>query len=348
MKINIKAQNLLEWIGKKTNQVPIPLAHTHIFSFVSRALYDAAHLGVFEALETGPDTEAGIALRCHLDPAALGTLLGLTTALGYTRYRRGKYALTRMTRKWLLDSSPASVRPQLLFMREIWSWLEALPRFLETGQGMDFHTRLNTRQWELYQAGMRSIARGSAWEVAAKTPLPPHPALMLDIGGSHGILSAAICQKHPGLESRILDLPEAVEQARPILQRDFPAMPIQYLSGDALEYELGENCYDLVFVSSLLHHFNEEQNRTLCARIARALKPGGYFVVQEFIRPAVHRNADLIGMTLALFFNLSSNGRTWSIEEIRSWQSATGLELRKSRRLITMPGFSQIVSQKPS
>ncbi len=348
MNIQIKAQNFLEWIGKTTNQVPVPLAHTHILSFVSRALYDAAALGVFEALDGGPDTEAGIALTCHLHPDALGTLLGMTTALGYTRYRKGKYGLTGMSRKWLLDSSPASVRPQLQFMREIWPWLEELPRFLETGQGLDFHSRLDSRQWELYQAGMRSIARGSAREVAAITPLPPRPTLMLDIGGSHGILSAAICRKHPGLGSLILDLPEAIEHARPIFLRDHPGMPVQYQGGNALHDELGQNRFDLIFVSSLLHHFSEDQNRGLSSRVARALKPGGYFVIQEFIRPPVRNQGDLVGSTLALFFNLSSNGKTWSTTELRSWQSGAGLEPVKIRRLLTMPGFAQIVSRKPS
>ena len=36
---------------------------------------------------------------------------------------------------------------------------------------------------------------------------------MLDIGGSHGFLSATLCRRHAGLRSVVLDLPEAIVSA---------------------------------------------------------------------------------------------------------------------------------------
>jgi hypothetical protein len=40
---------------------------------------------------------------------------------------------------------------------------------------------------------------------------------MLDIGGSHGYHSVVICRRHPGLRSVVLDLPQAIRHAAPLL-----------------------------------------------------------------------------------------------------------------------------------
>jgi len=66
---------------------------------------------------------------------------------------------------------------------------------------------------------MRALASGSASEVARRTPVPKGARDMLDIGGSHGYYSVALCRRHPGLRAVILDLSEAVKHAEPILAR---------------------------------------------------------------------------------------------------------------------------------
>jgi tRNA A22 N-methylase len=40
---------------------------------------------------------------------------------------------------------------------------------------------------------------------------------LLDIGGSHGYYSVALCRRHPTLRAVILDLPQAVVHAETIL-----------------------------------------------------------------------------------------------------------------------------------
>src|SRR5215831_20014881 len=115
---------------------------------------------------------------------------------------------------------------------------------------------------------------------------PPHAGEararnMLDIGGSHGFYSVALCRRHPHLAAVILDLPEAIKEAAPILAMEGVGDRIRHQVGDALTQDLGENCYDLILISNLAHHFTDEQNRGLMLRAARALTPGGSLVIQE-------------------------------------------------------------------
>ena len=105
-------------------------------------------------------------------------------------------------------------------MELVWKWMEGYEGFVRTGQSLDVHCALAPAEWELYQRGMRSLAGLLAAEVALRMPLPKHPTRMLDVGGSHGYYSVALCRKHPGLRSVVLDLPEAIEHAAPILARE--------------------------------------------------------------------------------------------------------------------------------
>jgi ubiquinone/menaquinone biosynthesis C-methylase UbiE len=101
---------------------------------------------------------------------------------------------------------------------------------------------------------------GIARYVPKVTPMPSNPTAMLDIGGSHGLYCVELCRKYPTLKATILDLPEAVEKARPILAKYSMGDRIDYWVGNVLTDSFGENRYDLVLMSSLMHHFNAEQN----------------------------------------------------------------------------------------
>jgi len=47
------------------------------------------------------------------------------------------------------------------------------------------------------------------------------------------------------------------------------------------EADLGVELYDLILMSNLAHHLDAAQNLDLAKRAARALRPGGMFVIQE-------------------------------------------------------------------
>jgi hypothetical protein len=66
---------------------------------------------------------------------------------------------------------------------------------------------------------MRSMARALSGEATKRMPVPDGAQKMLDIGGSHGYYSVALCRRHEGLRAVVLDLPEAVKQAGPLSPR---------------------------------------------------------------------------------------------------------------------------------
>jgi SAM-dependent methyltransferase len=161
------------------------------------------------------------------------------------------------------------------------------------------------------------------------------------------LYSEELCKKYTHLTSVILDLPAAVEKAKPILASSPVRNKITYKPGDALQDDLGSNEYDLVFMANLVHHFTYEQNTELCKRIYKALKPGGYIIIQEFIRPETPKSADQVGSVLDVFFALTSTSGTWALKEILGWQKEAGFNARKIVKFIAIPGAAQVVAEKP-
>ena len=170
---------------------------------------------------------------------------------------------------------------------------------------------------------------------------------MLDIGGSHGHFSVAICQRHTGLRATVLDLPAAVEHAAPMLAREGMGDRVVLRAGDALTDDLGEAAYDLVFMFSLVHHFDEATNRALVERSARALRPGGILAIGDVMRPSSPGRGGQPAAFYDLYFALISEAGLPTFEEVRAWQSAAGLRLRRPTRLPFSGGVGIQAAVKP-
>jgi ubiquinone/menaquinone biosynthesis C-methylase UbiE len=353
MQLTISPDSPLEWLALRANQVPVPLLHAQVMPVISKAVLEAADKGVFETVAEGHCTAATIAAACGLNEKATAELLGLLTALGYFKYSAGTFSLTRMARKWTLKHEPESAYGMLLFNnRVMWHWLDHLGTYLETGAGIHYHDHLNPEQWNYYQQGMVAASGSEAKEFGRRAPVPKavktgQRTQMLDIGGSHGQHSVALCKRYEGLSSTILDLPEAIEQAAPLLARLGMGERVQHVPGNALTHDLGENQYDLALMSSLAHHFTPAQNRDVAHRVARALRPGGLYIVNEFIRPETGATPELVGSSTDLFYGLTSTAGNYSVAEIQAWMHEAGLRTGKVVTYRTMPGRAMVVGSKP-
>ena len=346
MKLDAIPQNILEWAALKSGMVPTPLGHGHIAFLLSRGLLEAVDLGVIEALKDEPLTLEEIAARCGLNAPALRSLMNVLCSAGYVKFSRNRFKLTRLSRKWLLKDSPDSVYDLfILNSRVCWAWLDGLKDYLKTGKAIDYHNRLTAEEWQYYQKAMAAAARSMAKEIAKKTPVPEGATTMLDIGGSHGLYASAICKRH-NMTAEILELPEAVESAQRILEQEGEPGKVTYKAGNVLTDDLGDSTYDVILISSLTHHFTGEQNELITAKVKRALKKGGFFIIMDFVRPETKTNADMIGMANDLFFSLTSNGGTYSADEMKQWLKNSGLEYYKTVKFLTIPGTIQVVGRK--
>jgi 2-polyprenyl-3-methyl-5-hydroxy-6-metoxy-1,4-benzoquinol methylase len=344
MKIGILAENLLERLALAFNLAPTPLVETQVAYNGARAIMAGAALGVYEALAEVPKTADEVAAACKTHPRATRQLLDCLTGLEYVKHSDGRYVLHPRMRKWLLRDSPTSVVDKLIFQLTEWSWMGQLEDFVRTGEPLNFHANMTRQEWAQYQEGMRDLSATLSLEVAKKLKLPANASHMLDIGGSHGLYSIALCRKYPKLISTILELPGAVDRATQIAARQGLGDRVKHQVGNALTDDLGEGTYDLVFISNVVHHFSVPENVMLAKKVKRALKPGGQYVVGEFPRGEKPGEGGAIGATADLYFALTSASGTWSVTEIQAWMREAGLTVMKPVRYLG-PAYVSVVGR---
>lgn len=345
MRVGLMTENPVESAILGTGMVPIAMLEAYAPMY-ARAIVIATKLGVFDALRDGDRSAASVAETCGTDLRATEKLLNLLVTMRYLRHRHGTYALARNARRWLMADAPASVREVILMKELEWTWIDRLEAFVRDGRPLDVHGTMSPADWRAYQRGMRAQANPLATWLARRVPVPAGARDTLDIGGSHGFISVVLCRRHPQLRATVLDLPSAIEHAAPLLEREGMGERVVLRAGDALVDDLGEAAHDLILIFSLVHHFDDATNRRLVSRAARALRPGGYLVIGDALRPSSPGKGGQQGAFFDLYFALTSESGLWSFNEMRDWQVAAGLIPRKSISLVPGSGFVLQVAER--
>ena len=365
MRLGVVPENPLEWIALRLGRVPTPLVDTHLAVAWARTLLVATRAGVFEALDGAPLGADAVAERCGLEPSATRRLLDALTGMGTLRPGGGeRYRLSRGARRWLTRGSAHEVVDKVLFAFDEWGFIQHYDHYLRGRAPLDMHALLaaglapdpgpvatvaDADVYARYQAGLRALAGVSSREVARVTPVPRGATRLLDVGGAHGRFAAALLRRHPRLRATVLDLPAAVEASAEALAAEGLGERLEHRVGDVLETDLGEGTWDVVLASQFTHHLDGETNRTLARRVARALAPGGVYVVQDLVRPASPREARRarLGALLDLYFAAVSGAGTFTVTEMHGWFEAAGLAPARPRWLRTLPGMAQVVGRAP-
>ena len=336
MRLGPSASNIPEWIALRLDLAPIPIVDTQIAMTAARAIMAGSSLGLFDAIAGGAHTVEAIAAACHTNPRATRALVDALVGIEYLEKSGDTtYVNSRRVERWIVSSSPRCLKDKLAFQEVEWRLLGGLEAFVRTGAAIDMHATLDAASYARYQRGMRALAAGMAPVVARHIPVPRGARRLLDIGGSHGLYSVALCRRHRELRAEVLELAAALPVSAELLDLEKMGRRVIHRSGDALTDDLGEATYDVVLVVNLVHHFDAAQNIALARRVARALAPRGMYVIVDLERAA---GAALGGM-LDLYFALTSTSGTWTAPEMQQWQRDAGLRVRAPVRPRLLPGY---------
>jgi SAM-dependent methyltransferase len=331
-------ENLSERLALRMGKVPTPVLDVLFGPLKARAVMASVKLGIMDALAGAPATAAQLAGALHLDEECLEMLLRVLVLCEYLVWDGTLFSLSGLARRTLAPGAPMDRRSYVEWNYTQWEIIENLEELLRTGSGVELHEELRDPQaWKHYQRGMMENARDHAAFLSAKVPVPAGARSLIDLGGSHGLLGAAICRRHPPLRSTVFELEPAMAAARELAKEEGFAELVCHRASDILKDDLGSD-HDVALLANILHHFSPEENLALLKKVHQTLRPKGTIAIWEFERPG-HDARVGAGDAIALYFRLTSSASAYSGDQYIAWLGASGFRGVRVVRSRLAPGY---------
>lgn len=281
---------------------PHPAVHpTESINELSRQFWNSAilraciKLDLFTLLDAeGPLDPATIAGHLNGDVRYTGALLASAEALGLLQNRPQPggptYELSDEARHFLRPDSADYVGNLVLHITNYWHTWGNLDRLVLEGRTeLPFQNGYTgeAQYWNDYMAGQhdRAVA-GQGHHLAQAVDLSGRE-LLLDIGGGAGSYSIALCQANPKLRAIVIDAPEPLAIAKPLVAEAELEDRIDLVAGDMFDpgvYADLPDGADVALVSGVVLIKPEADCRELFRRAHALLDESGLMIVQDFMR----------------------------------------------------------------
>jgi hypothetical protein len=162
---------------------------------------------------------------------------------------------------------------------------------------------------------------------------------IVDVGGSHGTLLAAVLKRNPDTSGAVIDLPNVADRARTALEANGLAGRAEAIGGDFF-VDVPEG--DAYLLEQILHDWNDGQCRTILANCARRLTDGGRIYIVEIVIP--DDNSPNFASLMDLNMMVMLPGRERALKEYNVLLDASGLKFE--RMLPTHSPFQIIEASK--
>lgn len=345
MRLGVRYDNVKERVGALLNMVPEPVGYSMFGMPIARVTQVAQRLGVFRELAAGPAGAEDLAGRLGLRAEGTKLLLDSLCAAGQLRVRSGRYEMPRRVAKWMDPSSETYVGDFVADNFHYWDWWAGLEDLVRDGIAVEMHDRpADDPYWRSYITGQYQLARLSSDAVAKAVDLPASPTSLLDVAGAHGEFSMALCRRHDGLHSTVVDLPGSARIGREIVAEAGMGDRVAHVEGDMFDADY-EGPHDGALTFNIVHHLSPPRATALFERIAGALRPGAPLCVLDLYVPPEGKRPDS-GSFLGLFFHLTSGADLYRAEQVSGWMREAGFGEARVKRLAQLPGLALLRAER--
>lgn len=294
------------------------------------ALHAAVKLDLFTVLGDERLRSEAVAERIGGDARAVAMLLNALTAMGLVSRDDDGYGNTPVSRSLLSKESPQYLGHMLMhhhYLMDSWSRLD---QAVTTGEPVRTRSlESDEKRLESFLMGMFNIASQLAPRIAAETDLSTRKHL-LDLGGGPGTYAIHYCLQNPQLRATVFDRPTTRPFAEQTIERFDLAARVQFVAGDYLE-EPVPGCYDVAWLSHVLHSEGPEACQSIVQKAVAALEPGGSIMIHDFIL-----DDSMDGPLFPALFSLNmllgtERGQAYSERQLMDMLSGAGV--RDVRRL---------------
>lgn len=286
-----------------------------------------ARHGIFTALESLPDDAKGIATRVSISPRGAQALLDGLTGLGLLTLSGGTYRNTLEASSFLVKGKPSYLGALAEVFLDDFGTLQKLPDAARTGLPTAPHATdvSDNPFWHVLVTAIAPlsfpVARTAAERLALGTA---GPISWLDIGGGSGVWSAVWLGINRQASGFQLDWPHVNAIGREFVGKFGVGDRFKTIDGDFHSADFGDARYDYAICSHIAHQETPADNIVLFRKCRKAVRPGGTFVVNDFVI-----NDDRTGHPFAMMFAsqmlvTSKGGSTYRQSDYRSWLTEAG------------------------
>jgi hypothetical protein len=261
-------------------------------SWMSAAVSAAAELGVADELAAGPRPVEEIAAALDADAPTLYRLLRACADFGLFEESDRTFALTELGNA-LRSDVPGSMRDFARWVgtpADRYSWSH-LARSVRTGRSVFEYThgkqvwaymRDDTETAGVFNRAMTAASAGLIAPVVAAYDFGQFKSIV-DIGGGHGTLLAAVLASAPSAHGVLFDQPDVIAGAGQPLRDAGVADRCEFQAGDFFaSVPQGGDAYVL---SNIIHDWDDKPAEQILANCANAMADGGRVLMVEAVMP---------------------------------------------------------------
>lgn len=317
----------------------------------AQVVYVAAKLGIADLLKDGPQSSDVLALATKAHAPSLARLMRALVGIGVcAEDADGRFTLTPLG-ACLQSGGPGSVRAAALMFGETlyqaWGGLLHSVQTGETAFGQVFAMPIyqyftqHPEAAAVFNEAMIAMTTQVATAVVAAYDFSRFRTLV-DVGGGHGTLAAAILKATPALSGVVFDLPRVAEGAKKYIEAAGLTGRCTVVGGDF--FESTPDGGDLYILKSIIHAWDDEHSVRILKHCHRGMVPNGTLLLVERVLPA---QVSPTGAAQAVVLNdlnmlVTGGGYERTEAEFRALFSAAGFRLTRILSIQAPMGFSLI------
>jgi ubiquinone/menaquinone biosynthesis C-methylase UbiE len=318
--------------------------------FIPQAIYVAAKLGIADLIAEKPQTIEVLSASTNTHARSLYRVLRTLASVGvFTETDPQTFGLTPLAES-LRSDVPNSTRDVAIFMGESWHWrvYGEMLYSVQTGKvawervhGMEVfpYFQQNPEEYEIFNRAMTGFSVQVAPAIVEAYDFSEVNSLV-DIAGGHGILLASALKANSNLNGVLFDLPQVIEGAPALLEREGVGNRVEAVSGDF--FEAVPEGHDAYMMKHIIHDWDDERSIKILKNIRRAMKDNGRVLIIEQVVP--EGNEPHFSKIMDLEMLVSPGGVERTATEYSELLAAAGLRL--TRIVPTKSPFSIVEAVK--
>jgi hypothetical protein len=326
-------RNFLISLGTRMFPAEFVMMEVASSPWLAKAVSVAAGLDIAGHLRDKPLHISELAQRSGAQQGALLRLMRLLSGNGIFRHCGDQYYTNTRRSRALLEEKH-SMRNYFLHHlgEDTWAFLGDLEKCVMTGENaIKMQTGLepfdylaqHPRKNEVFSKAMTDTSEMAVPLIIKAFPFRKFIRIV-DVGGGHGFLLAAIAARHPKVQGTLFDLPHVAPDAIRSFQRFGVEGRCRFTEGSFFTDEIPTG--DLFLLKNILHDWDDEKCIAILKNIVKSMHPASRVLLIESLIDDKNRSCFSKTLDMQMLVG-TTGGRERSREEFVSLFAAAGLEL---------------------